>query len=51
MQKGMFYGLLKVKHESQCEKFVLSKQARNSFPIARPRKTTECLQLVHMDLC
>lgn len=55
VQKKLVYGMPELKHESHyeshCEECVMSKQARSSFPSVKPRRTTACLELVHMDLC
>lgn len=50
-QKKIVCGLLEVKHGPQCFDYKVCKQERSSFPSKKSRRTTTCLQLIHMDFC
>ena len=34
-----------------CERYLIGKQHRNSFPIKRSKKVKQTLELVHTDIC
>lgn len=51
MKNRMAVGLPEVKDGPHCEVHAIGKQARKTFPTVKSRRTTACLQLVHIDLC
>lgn len=50
-QRKMVSRLPELKQLSQCEDCTISMQARSVFQVGNSRRTTTCLQLVHMDIC
>lgn len=50
-RKGMVYGLPKISELSLCEGCVYGKQNRKCFPIGKAWRASECLELIHADLC
>lgn len=49
--KKIVRGMPELKKKIQCEECVMTKQARTPFPSGVARRASECLELVHMDLC
>lgn len=50
-QKEMVIGLPHISEFEFCEGCVYGKQSRNSFPVGKSWRASECLELVHADLC
>ena len=50
-QKDMVLGLPNIDAIEFCEGCVLGKQSRKSFPIGKSWRASQCLELVHADLC
>ncbi|KAG7576575.1 Ribonuclease H-like superfamily [Arabidopsis thaliana x Arabidopsis arenosa] len=50
-EKDMVVGLPKIEGLKLCEGCVFGKQTRKSFPIGQARRATQCLEIVHADLC
>lgn len=48
--KGVL-GLPILHNVSQCEECAMCKQERGPFPTIRSRRSSSCLQLIHMDIC
>ena len=49
--KGMVFGLPKIGSLDLCEGCVYGKQIRKSFPVGKALRASECLELIHADLC
>ncbi|KAG8480416.1 hypothetical protein CXB51_025059 [Gossypium anomalum] len=49
--KGMVLGLPKIGSLDLCEGCIYKKQTRKSFPVGKAWRATECLELIHADLC
>lgn len=50
-QKEMVSGLPKIESLGLCEGCVYGKQHKKSFPTGKSRRATNCLELIHADLC
>ncbi|KAL1211506.1 Retrovirus-related Pol polyprotein from transposon TNT 1-94 [Cardamine amara subsp. amara] len=50
-QKDMVVGLPKIDGLELCEGCIYGKQTRRSFPVGKARRATQCLEIVHADLC
>ena len=50
-QKEMVLGLPHINKLEFCEGCVLGKHSKKPFPVGKSRRATECLELVHADLC
>lgn len=50
-RKEMVFGLPNIGEVGFCEGCVYGKQSRKSFPVASSWRASDCLELVHADLC
>lgn len=50
-RKEMVFGLPKIESFGLCEGCIFGKQSKKSFPVGKSWRASECLELVHADLC
>lgn len=50
-RKEMVYGLPRIESMGLCESCIFGKQSKKSFPVGKSWRASECLELVHADLC
>ncbi|KAL6351339.1 hypothetical protein AAG906_035131 [Vitis piasezkii] len=50
-KKEMMFGLPKIDSVNVCEGCIYGKQGKKPFPKGRSRRTSSCLEIIHVDLC